>query len=525
MKKRLVIVAGCVLLVALMLTSVAYALTSAKENLGSPQTGVKSKTVTGKKGGTLTLIYGSSPTCPGTPWSPQHAWADGQIGRFCVENLIGLDKNGNPIPQLATSWTVKRSAKTITFNLRKGVKFQDGTDFNAAAAKWCLDKYRTGGKADLKSISAVNVTGPYQVQLVYTQYNPLLIQQMSSNYSGRMVAQSSTALHPIGTGPFMWDSYQSNVAVHLKKWSGYWQKGLPYLDGVDINIVADKTVAATSFQKGEGQSLYDVAPTKAAELKSGGAKIDKLMTSIWCITGDSKNSTSKWADINFRRGIAYALPTAKMVAAASHGYWAATNQLAVKGMQAYNPAIKGYPYNVAKAKALLAQAGVSTSSPVTIPLVYMQNDESTQYVTMIQGYLSQVGVNITPKPLITGAFYGFVKNPWKNQLLMMAFSYNGIEMQYSTSAATNLSATATSNVSVATPDAYNAKLQDALYQPSATKREKDYEAMNKVLIDDDCTIVPQFGYRVLNAKSPKVKNFYSACVTNVEFLPEIAYLK
>jgi len=524
MKKRIAIVVGCMMLVALMATSVAFALTKAKENLGSPQTGVKGKVVTGKRGGTLSVIYVNTPSNLGQPWAAMN-FADGNLGRYCVENLVGIDRHGNPIPQLATSWKVKRSAKTITFQLRKGVKFHDGTSFNAEAAKWCLDKFRTGGKADLKSISSVEVKGPYTIVLHYTQYNPLLIQQMSSGYSGRMVAQSSKLLEPVGTGPFQLVSYQPNVSLVYKRFKNYWQKGLPFLNGVKINLVADKTVGYTSFTKGEAQVIFDVSPTNAALLKKKGNKVDRNMVSLYCIAGDSKNPNSKWSDINFRRGVAHAIDNEKIVKAASKNFWTATDQLACKGWQAYNPKIKGYPYNVAKAKSYLAKAGVSTSNPITIPLNYMQTEEGTAYCTAVAGYLQKVGIILQLKPLPTPSFYAFARKEWTNQLLMVAFSYNGVEMQYATSAANNLSNQATTNVSVKVAPAYQAALTDALYQQNAKKREALYRKMNKIAIDTDCTLVPQYGYRVLSAKSPKVKNYNSMYISNVEFLPEIAYLK
>jgi ABC-type transport system substrate-binding protein len=81
------------------------------------------------------------------------------------QSLYYSDKAGNPVPCLATSWNIATDGKSITFQLRKGVKFQDGTDFNATAVKFCLDRGRTGQGPGLKPVTSVEVIDDYTVKV------------------------------------------------------------------------------------------------------------------------------------------------------------------------------------------------------------------------------------------------------------------------------------------------------------------------------------------------------------------------
>ena len=87
---------------------------------------------------------------PASLWPPgMTGQTDGQTSGLALETLFRLDKQSNLIPLLATDWKSDAAAKTITITLRKGVKFQDGSDFNAAVCKWNLDQYRAGNRDKL----------------------------------------------------------------------------------------------------------------------------------------------------------------------------------------------------------------------------------------------------------------------------------------------------------------------------------------------------------------------------------------
>ena len=128
-------------------------------------------------GGTLIITYDHTPSNLGAFWDLTR-FLDWVQARFAVENLVGLNAQGQPVPQLATSWDVDDAAKTITFHLREGVKFHDGTDFNAEAAKWNLDMQKNGPKTDLKDVTNIEVVDPYTVRLTFSKMDPLFVQKL-----------------------------------------------------------------------------------------------------------------------------------------------------------------------------------------------------------------------------------------------------------------------------------------------------------------------------------------------------------
>ena len=108
-------------------------------------------TVTPQYGGTVMMWINSDPV---SLWPPSMTGqSDGQTAGLGLEPLFYLDKQSNLVPLLATDWKSDATAKTITLTLRKGVKFQDGSDFNATVCKWNLDQYRTSSRAELKKVS------------------------------------------------------------------------------------------------------------------------------------------------------------------------------------------------------------------------------------------------------------------------------------------------------------------------------------------------------------------------------------
>ena len=129
-----------------------------------------SAAATPQKGGTLRLGW---PTLsvnklgyPPTTTSPEF--------RLCLEGFFNFDEHLNLVPYLATDWEVGADGKYITLTLRKGVKFHDGSDFNAAVAKWNLDNYRSSTKPELKNVSSVDIVDDYNIRLNLSSYDCLL---------------------------------------------------------------------------------------------------------------------------------------------------------------------------------------------------------------------------------------------------------------------------------------------------------------------------------------------------------------
>jgi peptide/nickel transport system substrate-binding protein len=479
-------------------------------------------------GGTLTMLHNHTPANLGAPWDVMR-FADVQLGRYAVENLAGMSEQGQPIPQLATSWDIDDTAKTITFHLREGVKFHDGTVFDATAVKWNLDMQKNGAKTDLKAVTSIEVVDPYTVRVTLSQWDPLFLHKLFSSNVGRMVSPTfaqanpdKVKYHPVGTGPFEFVSYEPDVSLKYKKFADYWQEGLPYLDAVEIRFLADRVTAVRSFQAGEAEFLYNADFNFAPELAAAGNSVKTRVMALYTLAADSANPHSPASDIRVRQAIAYAIDSKTITDGVYGGFAPSTDQLAIKGMSGYNPAIKGYPYDPAKARALLAEVGITPETPWKTTLWHHMDEDRVEFFTVVQEQLAAVGIEVTMRPLPYAQMLEKAQDGWDG-LCVFSVSYN-TELPYSTMLQQYLSGDAYMKGSVAIPEQFDAAYRAVLPESDMAKREIAYQELNRMAVDDYCIVVPLFGLIGVAATSPDLHDCGYCLKASNEFLPENAWL-
>jgi peptide/nickel transport system substrate-binding protein len=358
--------------------------------------------LTPKFGGVLKMFgYDSFSLYPPT----MTGQTDGQQSSVCLESLFRYDEKGNVIPLLGTGWKADAQAKIITITLRKGVKFHDGSDFNAEICKWNLEKTKEK-RPELKAVASVDVIDPYTIRLNLNQFSNLVISHLASD-SGRMVSKAAfekngglawAEKNPVGTGPFQFVSFQKSVALIWKRFDDYWG-GKPYLDGIEMRQFPDPVVGLMTFKAGDIHTLV-VEPKFGKELESEGKSVIVVPYEgqLASLAGNSKDPKSPFADIRVRQAISYAVDFPTITKALGYGYYKSTNQWSPTNSWSYNPNVVGYPYNPAKAKQLLAAAGYPNGFKTTMhyfALLPIYTDE----MTAIQRYLKKVGIDATLDPL------------------------------------------------------------------------------------------------------------------------------
>ncbi len=318
-----------------------------------------------------------------------------------VETLLTFDDKGALAPLLAASWKVDVAAKTITLSLQKGVKFQDGSDFTAQVAKWNLDGIRASKRNELAAVSSIDVVDDSTIRLNLSKYDSSLLVSLTQPV-GLMISQAAfeknggqawAEKNPVGTGPFQLVSWQRDVKQVYKKFNGYWQKGKPYLDGVEWDIVADPLVRLASFKAGEADSTQNVEPKDAKQLAADAKyRIATLATSLYGLAPDGANPNSIFSKLLVRQAVDYAIDKQAICDTLGYGYWQPLYQAAAPGGWAENPQVTGYHYNPTKAKQLLAEAGYPNGFDTTI---YTPNSPQiiVDSLTAVQGYLKAVGIN------------------------------------------------------------------------------------------------------------------------------------
>ena len=314
---------------------------------------------------------------------------------------------------------------------------------------------------------SVEVIDKTHVRVSLTDWDPLLLNGMHANTAGAIVSptaakklidagkEADIALNPVGTGPFKFVSFTPDVSVKFTKFDGYWQKGLPYLDAVEINLIYDATVALTSFKKGEVQYLEGVLPKDAKGLMDEKYTITQMVSAVFGITGDSANPDSPWADIRLRKAICYALDNKAMVESVFKGMYPSTNQWAGPEMTAWDSSIQGYPYNVDKAKALLAEMGISVDKPLDAKFTFSEGPQTKDFYTVVQSYLAKVGINLNFDIIPGSAWNTFRMGTMNKQMSEFNTSYNGMEFQYSDTLKQSMMKNSVWYKSIWTSDAYN----------------------------------------------------------------------
>ncbi len=180
---------------------------------------------------------------------------------YAYENLVELNEKNEIIPWLAKSWTVSADMKVVTFKLQEGVKFHDGSPFNAEAVAFVFNEAKAKkflyislleglekATADNEYTVSFHLEAPFAALLPNLAYRPLCI---FSPKAYKEHGEQWLATHLVGTGPFIHKEYVKGEYVLFEKNPNYWQKGKPYLDRVRIIVVPDTSVRTAMIQKGE----------------------------------------------------------------------------------------------------------------------------------------------------------------------------------------------------------------------------------------------------------------------------------
>lgn len=200
------------------------------------------------------------------------------VAKSFYQGLFGFDKDMKLVNVLADSYTVSPDGLTYTIKLHPGIKFQDGTDFNAAAVKVNLDR-ASNPDSHLKRynlfkmIAKTDVVDANTVKIILKAPFSAFINNLA-HPSAVMISPAALTkygkdigFHPVGTGPYVLDQWNQTDFVKVKKFDGYWKKGEPKLDTITWRPVVDNNTRAAMLQTGEADLAYPVPYEQAALLE------------------------------------------------------------------------------------------------------------------------------------------------------------------------------------------------------------------------------------------------------------------
>jgi len=327
-----------------------------------------------KYGGTLKVMLIAGPQTAGG-WPPGVFGPDAQSYQYCIEPLLHGDGKGGVIPWLAESYKIADDLKSITFNLRKDVKFHDGTLFNAQAAKWNLDNHITAKDSFARYWASVDIIDDYTIKVNFNAWVNTNLDNFVDSPASWMVSPAAFEKNgvdwmrnnPVGTGPFKFVSFQRDVSYKVTRNPDYWIKGEPYLNAVEVLYVADPLTQKAAMQAGEADMLQMEPGKAAADMKALGLDVMFQIVTIPCFLPDSAHSDSPYANQKVREAVEYAIDREAIAKAFSYGFWQAPYQIPPPSNAAYNPNFTlARKFDADKAKQLLTEAGYPNGFSTTI---------------------------------------------------------------------------------------------------------------------------------------------------------------
>ncbi len=438
-------------------------------------------------------------------------------------------------PKLAESYEVTPDGLTYTFKLKQGVKFSDGTDFNADAVvfnfnRWSDPKsefkfegdsfdyydsmFGPDGSRVIKEVTAVDAS---TVKFVLNKPQAPFLQNIAMPSFG---IGSPTAIkekkdkfksEPVGTGPFVFKEWQRNDSITLEKNPTYWQQGLPKLNKVVFKVIPDNSARLTALQNGEIDLMEGVNPDDLKTLE-GNADLQKIVRASFNV-GYLGFNTKKapFDNPKVRQALSYAVNKDAIIQAFYGGLAEkATNPMPPSTL-GYNKDVQDYPYDLEKAKSLLAEAGYANGLPnemifYAMPVARPYMPDGKKVAEAIQADFAKIGVKTKIESPEWATYLDDVKKGDKEDLFMLGWTGDNGDPDNFLFTLLHKDAIGSNNYSFYSNEEVNKLLSEGQSETDNAKREELYKQA-QVLIKQDAPWIPLVHSTPLLAGTAKLAGY------------------
>lgn len=342
--------------------------------------------------------------------------------------LFRLTPSGGIQPVLASGYTVSGGGTVLTITLRPGVKFSDGTPFNAQAVVWNI-------KRDLATICACSpvtswpplardgVTAPNDTTVVLRFTHPYAavinafiassVNHIASPTAVQKMGEKQFRQTPVGAGPFEVVSNVTDSVLTLKRNPGYWQSGRPYLDGLVFDVVSDDETAYEALQAGSGQAAQLTTPAIITEAQRNTALQVMISKGTSPTLVQLNTAAPPFNNKVAREAVYYATDAQAIRTHLFDNMFPTAESFLGPGGLFYDPSVPGYPaYNLAKAKQLVSSLG-----GLTVSLFGPNDPVSTETLEALRVEWEQAGMHVTIHPYsLDGQIQAFGRKGWQAAL-------------------------------------------------------------------------------------------------------------
>jgi peptide/nickel transport system substrate-binding protein len=320
------------------------------------------------------------------------------------EGLVRFDPEGRVVPALATSWK-RLDPLTMEFELRKGVKFHNGEPFDAEAVKFSLEQFSDPaagfpGAGFLSTIAGVEASGPHTVRVRTKAPDGVLLHRLAGLVTmlpPRLAARGGLAEQPVGTGPFRFQSREAGRRIVLDRNPSYWAPGVPSLSGLEFHFVPAEDQVQRLLD-GRLDVVTELPGTETLKvMRSGAASVIKK-ASFYTAASSLATTHGPFKDKRVRQALNHAVNKDHLIRYDLLGNGKTSATLSMPGEAGHNPALQPYAYSLAKAKALLREAGLEKGFQVHA-LVKVQGMRTMKIIAQ---QLSLLGIEVLITPTTDG---------------------------------------------------------------------------------------------------------------------------
>jgi len=335
-------------------------------------------------------------------------------------------------PSLAESWSMSPDGLVYELVLRKGVRFHNGEPVTAEDVKFSFERYRGISAKMLKDrVAAVETPDPARVRFRLKQPWPDFMTFYGTPATGagwivpkkyvEKVGEEGFKKHPIGAGPYRFVSFNPGVELVLEAFEGYWRK-TPSVKQLSFKAVTDSSTRLAMLKRGEADIAYATTGPLGEEVRrSAGLTLHPtpFSSTHWLVFADQWDASSPWHDRRVRLAATYAVDRQAVNQAETLGFSKITGSIIPMSFDFYwQPPV--YPYDPAKARQLLAEAGY----PKGFDAGDFNCDAGTSnYTEPFLNYLQAVGIRTRLRPIERA---GFLKAYQEKKLKNVIYGLSGI---------------------------------------------------------------------------------------------------
>ena len=419
----------------LCVAAIAMALAGCGSSSSSTTTSASSTTGKAKKGGSLTVLEDSAFAGAWPAGLDPATNTNGAANQPYMNSIYGqlfkLNEKGKIVPELATGWSYADGGKTVNIKLRPGVKFSDGTPFDAEAVAFNI-------KRDLKSTCTCRPTWP--VKSITTQGADTVVLNFSRPFAAviasfidsnanwtasptalKKLGQRQFRIKPVGAGPFRVVSNKLSSELVLERNPTYWKRGRPYLDKLTFKSIGGDEAAYQAMLAGQAQAYEGMSTPKLVQQASKNDKLkvtQQLSTSPYFL--QLNTTIPPFDNPKARQAIYYASDSEAIRSKIFDNMYENTQGFTGPGGLFYEPKVPGYrTYDLAKAKALVKEIGGLTIDLGTINVLVAK-----QTIQALQSQWAQAGIKATIHSYdLPGLIQAFQSKKWQ-AMLQTAGSYD-----------------------------------------------------------------------------------------------------